>query len=151
MENKEGIFLFKNTLNTFYLSLYGVGHMVKDHSDSERKPIVATLGYSFRLAARVLLYASYHRRITHTTAFVTTVVEHWLERLWKITSKTHCNWTLCMYVCRHVCMCIYMYVEARHGSIVVFAHCAINRSSDRSLVDPSSYFSFQPASALRRV
>ena len=23
--------------NTFYLRLYGVGHMVKDHSDSERK------------------------------------------------------------------------------------------------------------------
>ena len=24
------------TLNTFYLQLYGVGHMVEDHSDSER-------------------------------------------------------------------------------------------------------------------
>ena len=23
--------------NTFYLRLYGVGHMVKDHSDSERE------------------------------------------------------------------------------------------------------------------
>ena len=29
-------FLFNDTLNTFYLRLYGVGHMVKDHSDSER-------------------------------------------------------------------------------------------------------------------
>ena len=28
--------LFNDTLNTFYLRLYGVGHMVKDHSDSER-------------------------------------------------------------------------------------------------------------------
>ena len=28
--------LFNYTLNTFYLRLYGVGHMVKDHSDSER-------------------------------------------------------------------------------------------------------------------
>ena len=28
--------LFKATLNTFYLRLYGVRHMVKDHSDSER-------------------------------------------------------------------------------------------------------------------
>ena len=28
--------LFNNTLNTFYFSLYGVRHMVKDHSDSER-------------------------------------------------------------------------------------------------------------------
>ena len=30
------MFLFNNALNTFYLQLYGVGHMVKDHSDSER-------------------------------------------------------------------------------------------------------------------
>ena len=42
---------------TFYLWLYGVGHMVKDHSDSQRKPPVATVGYSFQLVARVLLYA----------------------------------------------------------------------------------------------
>ena len=33
---KEGTVLFNDTLNTFYLRLYGVGHMVKDHSDSER-------------------------------------------------------------------------------------------------------------------
>ena len=33
---KEGNVLFNNTLNTFYLWLYGVRHMVKDHSDSER-------------------------------------------------------------------------------------------------------------------
>ena len=36
MLNKEGNVLFNDTLNTFYLRLYGVGHMVKDHSDSER-------------------------------------------------------------------------------------------------------------------
>ena len=29
-------FLFNDALNTFYLRLYGVRHMVKDHSDSER-------------------------------------------------------------------------------------------------------------------
>ena len=29
--------LFNDTLNTFYLLLYGVRHMVKDHSDSERE------------------------------------------------------------------------------------------------------------------
>ena len=33
---KEGNILFNDALNTFYLRLYGVGHMVKDHSDSER-------------------------------------------------------------------------------------------------------------------
>ena len=30
------MFLFNDALNTFYLRLYGVEHMVKDHSDSER-------------------------------------------------------------------------------------------------------------------
>ena len=36
MERKKGNVLFNDTLNTFYLRLYGFGHMVKDHSDSER-------------------------------------------------------------------------------------------------------------------
>ena len=34
---KEGNVLFNDALNTFYLRLYGVGHMVKDYSDSERE------------------------------------------------------------------------------------------------------------------
>ena len=33
---KEGNVLFNDALNTIYLRLYGVRHMVKDHSDSER-------------------------------------------------------------------------------------------------------------------
>ena len=33
---KEGNVLFNDTLNTFYLRIYGVTHMVKDQSDSER-------------------------------------------------------------------------------------------------------------------
>ena len=34
--NLEGNVLFNDALNTFYLRLYGVTHMVKDDSDSER-------------------------------------------------------------------------------------------------------------------
>ena len=34
--HKEGHVLFNDALNTFYLRLYGVGHMVKDYSDSEK-------------------------------------------------------------------------------------------------------------------
>ena len=33
---KEGNVLFNDALKTFYLQLYGVRHMVKNHSDSER-------------------------------------------------------------------------------------------------------------------
>ena len=41
--SKEGNVLFNDALNTFYLRLYDVGHMVEDHSDSrERKPTAAT-------------------------------------------------------------------------------------------------------------
>ena len=58
---KEGNVLFNDALNTFYLQLYGVRHMVNDHSDSERGTCCCHMGYSFRLAARVLLYGSFHR------------------------------------------------------------------------------------------
>ena len=34
---KEGNVLFNDALNTFYLWLYGKGHMVKDHVDSHRE------------------------------------------------------------------------------------------------------------------
>ena len=33
---RERNILFNDALNTFYLRLYGVTHMVKDHSDSEK-------------------------------------------------------------------------------------------------------------------
>ena len=35
-KGKKRSVLFNDILNTFYLRLYGVRHMVKDHSDSER-------------------------------------------------------------------------------------------------------------------
>ena len=38
------------------------------------------IGYSYRLTARVLYMHHPTDRVTHTTAFVTQVVEHWLER-----------------------------------------------------------------------
>ena len=38
------------------------------------------MGYSFQLAARFFYMHHPTDRITHTTAFVTPVVEHWLER-----------------------------------------------------------------------
>ena len=76
---KEGNVLFNDTLNTFYLRLYGVSHIVKDHSDSDRGNPLPHIGYSFRLAARVLLYASSHRQDNTYHSFVTPVVEHWLN------------------------------------------------------------------------
>ena len=36
MGERERNVLFNDALDTFYLRLYGVRHMVKDHSDSEK-------------------------------------------------------------------------------------------------------------------
>ena len=75
---KEGNVLFNDPLNTFYLRLYGVGHMVKDHSDSERGSPLLPHGLLFQISTD---------RIAHTTSFVTPVVEHWVER--EITQWVH--------------------------------------------------------------
>ena len=45
------------------------------------------IGYSFRLTARVFYMHHPTYRIAHTTAFVTPVVEHWLE--WEIAQWVH--------------------------------------------------------------
>ena len=81
VDRKEGNVLFNDALNTFYLRLYGVGHMVKDHSDSERGNPLPPHGLLFPISSKGSFYMHHPTdRITHTTAFVTPVVEHWLER-----------------------------------------------------------------------
>ena len=59
---KEGNFLFSNALKMFYLRLYGVRHMVKDLQIAREETRCRHIGYSFRLAARILLYAPSHRQ-----------------------------------------------------------------------------------------
>ena len=63
--------LFNDVLNIFYM-LYGIGYMIKNHLDSERKRererereetrCCHYMGYTFRLAANYLLYTQtgYH-------------------------------------------------------------------------------------------
>ena len=57
---KEGKVLFNDALNTFYLRLYGVRHMVKDHSDSEKGNPLPPHRVLFPISSKVLLYASSH-------------------------------------------------------------------------------------------
>ena len=75
---EEGNVLFNDALNTFYLRSYGVRHMVKDHSDSEKgnplPPHRLLLSNS-----KGSFICTIPDRIAHTTAFVTPVVEHWPE------------------------------------------------------------------------
>ena len=48
----EGNVLFNNALNTFYLRLYGVRHMVKDHSDSEKVNPLPPHGLLFQSSSK---------------------------------------------------------------------------------------------------
>ena len=77
---KEENILFNDALNTFYLRLYGVRHMVKDHSDSERENPLPPHRLLFPISSNGFFYIHHPTdRIIHTTAFVTPVVR---ERDW---------------------------------------------------------------------
>ena len=73
---RERDVLFNDALNTFYLRLYGVRHMVKDHSDSEKGNPLPPHRLLLSINSKGCFYMHHPTdRITHTT-----VVEYWLER-----------------------------------------------------------------------
>ena len=49
---KEGNVLFNDALNTFYLRLYGVAHMAKDHTDSESGNPLPPRGLLFPISSK---------------------------------------------------------------------------------------------------
>ena len=92
---KEGNVLFNNALKTFHLRLCGIGHLVKDHSNSEKEnPLLPLHG---------LLLSIMHLptdRIAHTKMFAVPVVEHWLETIHRTmsdrsTTETYCDCRIC--------------------------------------------------------
>ena len=81
IRRKEGNVLFNDALNTFYLRLYGVRHMVKDHSDSQRGNPLPPHRLIFPISSKGSFYMHNPTdRIAHTTAPVAPVVDHWLKR-----------------------------------------------------------------------
>ena len=84
---KEANVLFNDALNTFYLWLYGIRHMVKDHSDSERGNLLPPHGLLFLINSKGSFICTIPDSIAHAMAFVTPVVEHWLER--EIAQSVH--------------------------------------------------------------
>ena len=52
VEGKKGNVLFNDALNTFYLRLYGVRHMVKDYSDSARGNTLPPHGLLFPISSK---------------------------------------------------------------------------------------------------
>ena len=70
INRKEGNVLFNDTLNTFFnLWLYGVRHMVKDHSDSKRGNLLPPHGLLFPISSKGSFICIIAHRMTHTTAF----------------------------------------------------------------------------------
>ena len=79
---KKGNVLFNDALNTFHLRLYGVRHMIEDHSESEIGNLLPPQGLLFLTSSKGSFICIIPQTgLTHTTAFVTQVVKHWLE--WK--------------------------------------------------------------------
>ena len=80
LSTSSGSFSACNRLNSrkemFYLRLYGIRHMVKDHSDNERKPADATRATLSDYQQGFFYMHHPTDKITHTTAFVIPVVEH---------------------------------------------------------------------------
>ena len=66
---KEANALFNDTFKTFYLRLYGIGHMIK-YSDSDRN-LLLPYGLLFPISSKGFFYTHHPiERRAHTIAFV---------------------------------------------------------------------------------
>ena len=89
----------KDALNTFYLRLYGVRHMVKDHLDSDKGNPLLPHGLFFPISSRVLLYSSSHRQDNtyHSLCYTSRgalvgMRNNSMDPLWRIDPMTHHPW-----------------------------------------------------------
>ena len=111
---KEGNVLFNDALNTFYLQLYGVRHMVKDHSDSEIGNPLPPHGLLFPISSKgsFIYNASSHRQDdTYHSLWYTSrgalagtrnIIKEIIDKFWKNLDMS----IKCIYVCVRICMCI---------------------------------------------
>ena len=78
---QDGNVLFIDTLNTFYLRLYGVRHMIKDHSDSEKVNPLPPHELLFAISNKGSFICTIPQTGQHIPQLLLTpVMEHWLER-----------------------------------------------------------------------
>ena len=113
---KEGNVLFNDALKTFDLRLYGVGHMVKDHSDSERENPLPPHGLLFPISSKgsficTIPQTTYHSLVytsrgalalqegrnlfyltTHSKHFIYGYMasDIWLRTILIVREETHC-------------------------------------------------------------
>ena len=79
-EGRKEMFYLTTHSTHFILLLYGIGYIVKDHSDNERGNLLLPHGLLFPISSKDSFICTIPDRIAHTTAFVTPVVEHWLKQ-----------------------------------------------------------------------
>ena len=72
--------MFYLTTHFIYLRLYGVRHMVKGYSDSEKGNLLPPHRLLFPINSKCSFICTIPHRRAYTTDFVTPDVEHWLER-----------------------------------------------------------------------
>ena len=75
--------LFNNAFNTFYLQLYGTGHIIKDQSESKRGnplPMLHYLIFLINSKGSFICTIPQTREYIYNTVFVTAVVENWLDQ-----------------------------------------------------------------------
>ena len=85
-----GYNLFNDTLNTFYLLLYGAKHMVKDHTDSERENLLPPHRLLFPISSKGSFICTILQTIMLTGAKCSSVVRafahgamgHWIDPSW---------------------------------------------------------------------
>ena len=71
---------YLTTHSTHFIYDYRVSDMAKDHSDSEKGNPQLPHGLLFPINSKGSFICTIPDRIAHITAFVTPVMEHWLER-----------------------------------------------------------------------
>ena len=77
----EGNVLFNDALNTFYLQLYGVRHMVKDYSDSTRGNPLLPLELFFPISSKGSFICTIPQIGEHIPQpLLHQVMKHWMER-----------------------------------------------------------------------
>ena len=68
-------------LTYFVLLLYDIGHMVKNHSDSERgNPLLLLDGLLFEQQQMVFYTHHPTDRLNYPMTYIISVVDHWVER-----------------------------------------------------------------------
>ena len=97
----------------FYLRLYGIRHMVKDHSDSEKGNPLPPHRLLFTINSKGSFICTIPYRIAHTTAFVTPVmlskdslfgVRYLAKNCWVLPVSVDCSF---VFLTLHCLKCAY--------------------------------------------